>query len=151
MKYKDKNYFDDDVTLGALLFIFHKNQHKYLNECLANYGLNIMQALFLLRIHYSDDFLSQKDLAEIFYLTKGSVAKSLRKLEDKNLILRERLNDDRRQYHLKLTEEGQKLIPKIKNINKTWEEHMELDKLDSSFMEILKDLTSKSIQLNELV
>ena len=145
MQKNDINYFDDDSPLGGILFILHKNQHKYLNDALSKYDLKLIQALFILRINKYDG-LSQKDLVETFYLTKGSVAKSLKDLEEKNLVKREKLDGDKRKYSLKLTEEGEKLIPVIQKVNKDWEEKMRLYELDKGFMETLKDLTSKAIK-----
>ena len=93
MQKNNINDFDDNSPLGGILFILHKNQHKYLNDALAKHGLNIIQALFILRINKYEG-LSQKDLAETFYLTKGSVAKSLKVLEEKNLVKREKLDGE---------------------------------------------------------
>ena len=148
MQKNNINDFDDNSPLGGILFILHKNQHKYLNDALAKYGLNIIQALFILRINKYEG-LSQKDLAETFYLTKGSVAKSLKVLEEKNLVKREKLDGDKRKYSLKLTEEGEKMIPVIQKVNRDWEEKMRLYELNNDFMETLKDLTSKAIKLNQ--
>ncbi len=148
MQKNNINDFDDNSPLGGILFILHKNQHKYLNDALAKHGLNIIQALFILRINKYEG-LSQKDLAETFYLTKGSVAKSLKVLEEKNLVKREKLDGDKRKYSLKLTEEGEKLIPIIQKVNRDWEEKMRLYELNNDFMETLKDLTSKAIKLNQ--
>ena len=148
MQKNNINDFDDNSPLGGILFILHKNQHKYLNDALAKHGLNIIQALFILRINKYEG-LSQKDLAETFYLTKGSVAKSLKVLEEKNLVKREKLDGDKRKYSLKLTEEGEKLIPVIQKVNRDWEEKMRLYELNNDFMETLKDLTSKAIKLNQ--
>ena len=132
MQKNNINDFDDNSPLGGILFILHKNQHKYLNDSLAKHGLNIIQALFILRIN-KYECLSQKDLAETFYLTKGSVAKSLKVLEEKNLVKREKLDGDKRKYSLK----------------RDWEEKMRLYELNNDFMETLKDLTSKAIKLNQ--
>ncbi|MDO5820270.1 MAG: MarR family transcriptional regulator [Methanobrevibacter sp.] len=148
MQKNNINDFDDNSPLGGILFILHKNQHKYLNDSLVKYDLNIIQALFILRINKYEG-LSQKDLAETFYLTKGSVAKSLKVLEEKNLVKREKLDGDKRKYSLKLTEEGEKLIPIIQKVNRDWEEKMRLYELNNDFMETLKDLTSKAIKLNQ--
>ena len=148
MQKNNINDFDDNSPLGGILFILHKNQHKYLNDALAKYDLNIIQALFILRINKYEG-LSQKDLAQTFYLTKGSVAKSLKVLEEKNLVKREKRDGDKRKYSLKLTEEGEKLIPIIQKVNQNWEEKMRLYELNNDFMETLKDLTSKAIKLNQ--
>lgn len=148
MQKNNINDFDDNSPLGGILFILHKNQHKYLNDALAKYDLNIIQALFILRINKYEG-LSQKDLAQTFYLTKGSVAKSLKVLEEKNLVKRKKRDGDKRKYSLKLTEEGEKLIPIIQKVNQNWEEKMRLYELNNDFMETLKDLTSKAIKLNQ--
>jgi hypothetical protein len=50
---------------------------------------------------------------------------------------------------LKLTEEGEKMIPVIQKVNRDWEEKMRLYELNNDFMETLKDLTSKAIKLNQ--
>ena len=132
MQKNNINDFDDNSPLGGILFILHKNQHKYLNDALAKY-----------------DFPSSAFSAETVYLTKGSVAKSLKVLEEKNLVKREKLDGDKRKYSLKLTEEGEKLIPIIQKVNRNWEEKMRLYELNNDFMETLKDLTSKAIKLNQ--
>mgnify|MGYP002869058109 FL=1 len=150
MQKNNINDFDDNSPLGGILFILHKNQHKYLNDALAKYDLNIIQALFILRINKYEG-LSQKDLVETFYIAKGSVAKSLKVLEEKNLVKREKLDGDKRKYSLKLTEEGEKMIPVIQKVNKDWEEKMRLYELNNEFMETLKDLTSKAIKLNQWI
>lgn len=149
MQKNNINDFDDDSPLGGILFILHKNQHKYLNDALSKHDLNIIQALFILRINKYEG-LSQKDLVETFYLTKGAVAKSLKVLEERKLVEREKLDGDKRKYSLKLTEEGEKLIPIIQKINRDWEDKMRLYELDKGFMETLKDLTSKAIKLNQI-
>lgn len=133
--------------LGPYLYIFQKNQHKYINDRLVDYDLNIIQGLFLIRIYHKEGSC-QKDLAELFFLSKSSVAKSLRILEDNNFIIRERLPNNRRQYILKLSSKGEEMIPIIKGINKEWEDKMGLDKLKPEFMDIFRDLTFKSIYLN---
>lgn len=145
----DKNEFDNTSPLGALLFIFHKNQHNYISDSLEQYDLNINQALFLLRMYYSEEYLCQEDLADTFYLTKGAVAKSIKKLEENGFVLRERLDNDKRKYILILSSKGENMIPIIQEINNDWESKMGLNELDKEFMETLKDLTSKAIELNQ--
>lgn len=138
----DKNPF------GAQIFIFNKNLHKYLSKGLKPYDIDIIQGLFLLRIYYHPN-LSQNNLAEAFYLSKGTVAKNLRKLEDKQLVIRERLPENRRKYKLNITNTGKELIPIIKKQRELWENAMGLDKVDPEFFKIIKELTIKSIKINE--
>ena len=45
---------------GDLLFIFHTNHKKYLNDLFSQYDLNLVQVLCLLRLNEENN-LNQKD------------------------------------------------------------------------------------------
>ncbi|MDO5848610.1 MAG: MarR family winged helix-turn-helix transcriptional regulator [Methanobrevibacter sp.] len=133
---------------GSQLFIFNKNLHKYLNDNVLKYDLNYIQMLFLIRIDKFSN-VSQKDLADIFFLTKGYVAKSIKDLENKGFIIRSKGLEDKRQYKMQLTEKALNLIPEFKKINSAWEEKMGLNEINDEFFDTFKKLTRKSIELNE--
>lgn len=139
----------DDENFASLLFLFNKNQQKYMNDALAEYGLNINQASFIVKMFYSKDYLCQDDLVESSYLSKSGVAKSLKDLEEKEYVLRERLDENKRKYVLLLSAKGEAMIPIIENINNDWEEKMGLNKVDKKFMRTFRSLTKKSIKLNK--
>ena len=147
MKFEKTMGFYDSNRLGDILFIFHKNHKKYLNDELSRYDLSLIQALCILMIHESDE-LNQKDLSDGLYLTKGAITKAITKLEKDNWISRERSRNDKRRYVLKLTEKGEDFIPILYEINEKWESQMGLNELNPKFMEIFNDLTLKSIDLN---
>lgn len=147
MKFEKTMGFYDSNRLGDILFIFHKNHKKYLNDELSRYGLSLIQALCIVMIHESDE-LNQKDLSDGLYLTKGAITKAVTKLEKDNWISRERYNSDKRHYVLRLTEKGEKFIPKLYEINDKWETKMGLKELNPEFMETFNELTLRSIDLN---
>ena len=66
MSSKNKGFYDCN-RLGDILFIFHKNHKTYLNNELAKYDLNLIQALCLERIFLNEN-VNQKDLANDLYL-----------------------------------------------------------------------------------
>lgn len=134
--------------LGDLLFIFHTNHKKYLNNLLSEYDLNLVHVLCLSRL-YEEDKLSQKDLSDGFYLTKGAITKAVKKLEKNGLIKREKSDNDKRQYELTLTSKGKEIIPVIEKINSKWEEIMGLDNVSDEFYEEFTKLTFKSVKLNK--
>ena len=147
MKFENTIGFYDSNRLGDILFIFHKNHKKYLNDELSNYGLNLIQALCILMI-YENEGLNQKDLSDGLYLTKGAITKAVTKLESEGWVLREKSVIDKRNYVLKLTVKGENFIPVLDEINQKWEFQMGLNDLNPEFMETFKDLTLKSIELN---
>lgn len=137
-----------ESPFGSYLFIFNKNLHKYLNDKVLKYELNYIQMLFLIRINAFEN-INQKDLADVFFLTKGYVAKAVKDLESKGFITRHKDSKDKRQNYLKLTDKAVMLIPEFKRINTQWEEKMGLKDIDGEFFKIFKELTEKSIELNE--
>ncbi|BDZ70782.1 MarR family winged helix-turn-helix transcriptional regulator [Methanobacterium petrolearium] len=62
--------------------------------------------------------LTQDDLAKMFHIDKGTIARSIQKLEDKKLVQRVQDPVNRRRYRLSLTEKGEKIIPEILNAEK---------------------------------
>ena len=100
MTKKIKSEFYDYNRLGDLLFIFHKNHKIYLNNALAEYDLNLIQVLCMLRICNEEElnhsYLNQKDLSDSLYITKGAITKAIKKLESNGIIIREQSQEDKR-------------------------------------------------------
>lgn len=132
---------------GEILYILHKNNRKYLNDALAEYNLNLLQAMCILTISRKND-ITQKELTEILYLTKSGITKAINKLHAEGFVFKEKSEKDNRKYVLKLTEKGEKIIPILNAINDEWEEKIGLTELDDGFKETLKDMTYRSIELN---
>ena len=132
---------------GELLYILHKNNRKYLNNSLAEYDLNLLQAMCLLTIEQKND-MTQKELTEILYLTKSGITKALNKLQKEGFVIKEKSVNDNRKFILKLTEKGEDIIPILNAINDEWERKIGLRDFDDEFIESLKAITYKSIELN---
>ncbi|BDZ68016.1 hypothetical protein GCM10025860_14640 [Methanobacterium ferruginis] len=62
--------------------------------------------------------ITQDDLAGMFYIDKGTIARSIQKLEDKELVQRVQDPVNRRRYKLSLTEKGEGIIPEILHAEK---------------------------------
>ena len=148
MTAENNDGFYDYNRLGDLLFIFHKNHKTYFNNALAEYDLNLIQVLCILRI-YNEENLNQKDLSDSLYITKGAITKAIKKLESNGIIIREQSRTDKRHNILRLSEKGKELIPVLEEINNEWEEKMGLDNLDDEFFKTFIELAFKSVELNE--
>ena len=148
MTAENNDGFYDYNRLGDLLFIFHKNHKTYFNNALAEYDLNLIQVLCILRI-YNEENLNQKDLSDSLYITKGAITKAIKKLESNGIIIREQSMTDKRHNILRLSEKGKELIPVLEEINSEWEEKMGLNELDDQFFKTFIELAFKSVELNE--
>lgn len=147
MRFEKTKGFYDTSRLGDLLYVFHKNHKIYLNNALSKHNISLIQALCIIMI-YTGEELSQKDLADGLYLSKGAITKAINKLEKNTYVTREKLKEDKRKYVLRLTPKGESIIPLIEEINNEWERRMNFKDLSLEFQETFKELTSKSIDLN---
>lgn len=132
---------------GEILYILHKNNRKYLNDSFAKYDLNLVQVMCMLTICDKND-ITQKQLTEMLYLTKSGITKAINNLEENKFIIKERSKEDQRKFVLKLTKKGYDVLPKAISIFNEWEDKIGLNEVDDSFLETLKKMTYKSIELN---
>ena len=138
----------DSKHFADILYVFHKNHKDYLNFEFARYNLSLIQLMCIFKV-YQNEGVNQKDLATDLSLTKGAITKAVTKLESNGYITRGKLPEDKRHYSLKLTEKGEELIPVMRDINEKWENELGLNELDPVFLETLKKLTLKSIEMNK--
>lgn len=109
-----------------------KNYKKYLDK----FDLTYTQYIALL-VMWEEKEINVKTLGEKLYLDSGTLTPLLRKLEDKGLIKRNKLESDERNLIITLTKEGNELKDKVIDIpskvgscvNLNQEETQELYKL----------------------
>jgi DNA-binding MarR family transcriptional regulator len=102
---------------------------------------------YLLAIQSSDKDLSQDDIVNMFFQSKATVAKALKKLEDEGYITREVNKNNRRKYILKLTEKGEEIAPKLRSELNHWAEAVGIDELSDETMAKIRDVARKSYEL----
>ena len=88
------------MNLARLISTVHNQKNSYMNGYLKALGLSHGQAITL----------------KILQIDKSAVTRILKTLEEKGLIVKTRCEDDKRNQHIVLTDEGKKLYPSIKQI-----------------------------------
>lgn len=83
----------------------------------------------------------------IFCQSKGTVAKTLRKLEDKGYIERIINKDNRRKYILKLTKKGEEVIPVLKKRDGLLHNASGLAEVSEETMDVIRAVARKSYNL----
>ena len=91
----------DSMPFTALIHHISKNKLLYTMKNPNRIDM-VHEGRYLMEIHKRKD-LSQDDLANIFGQSKGTIAKALRKLEDKGYVERKIDENNRRKYILKTT------------------------------------------------
>lgn len=142
---KEKDIFDD-MSLILLMYNISQNGIKFARSK-SKELTNLRDSYYLLKIYYSEIELSQEDLCDIFCQSKGTVAKTLRKLEDKGYIGRIINKDNRRKYILKLTKKGEEVIPVLKREVDYWHNSVGLAKISDESMDVIRDVARKSYNL----
>ncbi len=141
-KENDKPDKFDSMPFIALINHISKNKLKYSMKN-PNCIDMIHEGQYLMAIHNKEN-LSQDDLANIFGQSKGTIAKALRKLEDKEYVERKVDENNRRKYILRTTKKGEKLAIQLKKDLDEWERHVGIDRLDDDTKDQLRRIARKS-------
>ena len=103
------------MNLARLISTVHNQKNSYMNGYLKALGLSHGQVITLKIIH-EENCIKQDDLNKRLQIDKSAVTRILKTLEEKGLIVKTRCEDDKRNQHIVLTNEGKKLYPSIKQI-----------------------------------
>lgn len=146
---KENNESDKFDTMPFIALIHHisKNRLRYTVKNPNRIDM-IHEGRYLLAIHNNKN-LSQDDLAATFGQSKGTIAKALRKLEDKKYVERKIDENNRRKYILNATKKGEELAILLKKELDEWEEIVGIDKLDENSKNQLRQIARKSEEIIE--
>jgi len=89
---------------------------RYSGESVRQYGLTHAQFDIIATLGNTPG-MSYKELGERTLITKGTLTGVVERLEQKGIVLRERSNDDKRSFHVRLSDEGdavfREVFPKV--------------------------------------
>ena len=142
---EEKDIFDE-MSLSLLMYNISQNGIKFA-KLKSKELTDIGECYYLLKIYYSERELSQEDLCDIFCQSKGTVAKTLRKLEDKGYIERIININIRRIYILTLTKEGEEVIPALKREADYWHNSVGFTEVSEETMDVIRTVARKSYNL----
>lgn len=145
-----KKVDSSQLPIGKLITIISKSQTLYLNHRLADLGINSTQLHLLFEISNQCN-INQERIASRCNINKGAVARSIKKLEEKELIIREVDETNRRQNRVSLTKKGEDTLKKSIIALQTWEnEAFTTDMIEKERLhEILKQIAINIIEMNE--
>ena len=136
--------------IGKLISMISRAQEIYLNHQLKDLDINSTQLMLLFEISHQNN-LNQEKIASRCNFNKGAVARSIRKLEEKELIIREIDEKNRRQNKVSLIPKGEEIIKKGIDVLNIWENEVFNDYLidETTLKKVLKDIAIRTIELNE--
>lgn len=99
--------------------VLYRCNQKFFDHLLAEYGIGYTQFVLLTQI-YENDGSSMNDLAKTGSYDKGTITKSLQKLEQLGYVKIESSLVDRRSKVLHVTQSGRDLMPRFYNQKQEW-------------------------------
>lgn len=138
------------LPIGKLVSMIARSHVIYLNHHLKDLDINASQLHILFELSHQKN-INQEKIASRCNVNKGAIARAIKKLEDKELIVREIDSENRRQNKISLTQKGEEVLEKSIKILHNWEEEvLNQDNLieESILKNSLKNIAIKSIELN---
>lgn len=142
----------EDIPLNVCMNIVLRGQYKYFSQRLSDVDINPAEIPILVHL-YLKSGVTQRCITKSLYLTESSVAKSLKKLENKDMVYREVDSDKKNRKLVFLTSKGRQITSNILYLGEEWENFIVKD-LSAEEMKVLKkllyDLCMKSAEfINE--
>ncbi|MFC5513036.1 MarR family winged helix-turn-helix transcriptional regulator [Massilia jejuensis] len=85
---------------------------RYSGESVRQYGLTHPQFDIIATLGNTDG-MSYKELGERTLITKGTLTGVIERLEHKGIVLREQSSDDKRSFHVRLTDAGNAMFREV--------------------------------------
>ena len=123
MKYNDENFL---LLSSQICFptyaVFNKIVRRY-QPLLKELDLTYTQYIIMM-VMWEKEVVNEKEIGEALYLKTNTLTDTLKLMENKELIKRERSEKDRRNLVISITDEGKELRNKALNVPKTlYNEH----------------------------
>lgn len=109
-----------EIPFRGIMSIITRNHYIFMNHELKHLELTDGQVPCLMVVSKKEG-ITQDELAKMFYIDKGTIARAIRKLEEKGMVNKVQDPLNRRRYLLSLTPKGEQVIPVILHAEKKWE------------------------------
>ena len=111
---------EETKSIGKWISIIHRQSQIYLNRELKKYDLNSSEYIYLINLSDSKEGINQKQLSDMIYIDDALTTRSMKSLEDKGYLTREKSTKDKRSFNIKLTKKGRDMVPLIHQILNNW-------------------------------
>lgn len=136
-----------EIQLGVFLSIISRNRIVFYNREAKKLDIKGKQIPCLMLIS-NHPGITQDNIAKVFQIDKGFIARIVKEMEDDELLYRTINPENRRKYNIFLTEEGENIIPKLNIIEEKWKklvcQGLNKDEI-LKLTEFLSSLTQNSI------
>ena len=139
-----------DVPIYPALSLIIKGHNIFFDEKLEGTGVSAAELPYIVRICADNNKLTQRDLCNLFFVSEPVVARTLKNLEKKGFIIRNKDPKNRTRKLLSITDKGMEISKRMFDINSEWEKrifnnftHDEME----TFRKSIKKITVNSIEI----
>ena len=134
----EKNYLSLDSS------ILYRCNQKYFDKTLSEYEIGYTHMLLITEI-YENEGVSMNELALRGVFDKGTITKSIQRLEQLGYVAITNSETDKRSKLLYTTEKAQELMPKLYQLKSEWNSYLSTD-LNSDELEAYTKIQAKLIE-----
>lgn len=134
----EKNYLSLDSS------ILYRCNQKHYDKLLSKYEIGYTQLILLTQI-YENEGVSMNELASRGVYDKGTITKSIQRLEQLSYVRIENSEVDKRSKLLYTTEKTQDIMPKLYQMRSEWSSHLSGD-INSEELDIYNKVQAKLIE-----
>ncbi|MBQ2635981.1 MAG: winged helix DNA-binding protein [Methanobrevibacter sp.] len=124
----------ENIPIYPALSLITKGHNIFFDEKLKGTCVSAAELPYLIRIYVDSNKLTQRDLCDLFFVSEPVVARTLKNLEKKGFVIRNKDPKNKTRKLLSLTDKGVEISKKMFDINDEWEK------------DILKGLTTEEIE-----
>ena len=137
-----------DVPIYPAMSLIVKGHNTFFDEKLKGTGVSAAELPYIVRIYADNNKLTQRNLCNLFFVSEPVVARTLKNLEKKGFIIRNKDPKNRTRKLLSLTDSGIEISKRMFDINDEWEKLL-FDNFTSDEIESYKSLT-KALAVHSL-
>lgn len=137
-----------DDQIGRYIGQIYRKGLTTISKELQEFGIGSGQYTFLLQL-YQKDGISQEELSTLLSVDKATVARAIKKLEEKQLIYRIRDEQDKRYYKVFVTEKALTLKEHVLSKVNIWDETIKknlTDEEEAQMLYLLRKITDNLIR-----
>lgn len=135
--------FDKDIPTAPFISIIYREHGKYINDVVKEEGLSFGLHPLLIKI-YKNEGINQEQLAKAFHLNESTIARNLKKLEDRGFIKRIK---DKRKKIIEVTPKGELSAKKVMDYDEKWDEKIKENLTAEEYDNFIKTLRKISEEL----
>lgn len=141
--------WSDSMELHKSISLLHRKMNIELNTRLSKLNLTAAKCVFIKNL-YENGKMTQIDLCKSLELDKSTVAKTLVRMDNKGLIIKQVNPEDSRSFLVSLTSKAIKLYPKIQEIFFTWTNDIisDMDETEKTvFLNLIDKTTKQAVKI----